>query len=227
MTSADAGDAATTTDPRPRNRRGDGRRLRGDILAAAAQLLDETGDEQAVTLRAVARRVGIAAPSIYSHFPDRQAILLAIVRDAFAELAAQLTDAEAVAAADPVSRLRAICAAYLHFAAARPQRYRIMFGGLWSAADALQDAALTPADAAELGQEALRVLAGSLAACVEADRSTSTNPYADAVALWLGLHGLAHQRALATSFPWPADVTDRLIDPLARLRPVATKKRSR
>jgi AcrR family transcriptional regulator len=193
--------------------------LRDDILAAAAQLLDETGDEQAVTLRAVARRVGIAAPSIYSHFPDRQAILLAIVREAFAELAEQLT-AEAAAAPDPVSRLRAICDAYLHFAAARPQRYRIMFGGLWSAADAVRDATLTPAGAAELGQDALRVLVGSVAACVEASRSTSTDPFADAVALWLGLHGLAHQRALATAFPWPEDITDRLIDALARLRPV-------
>src|SRR5258706_280445 len=81
--------------------------------------------------------------------------------------------------------------------------------------------------AAEPRQAALPVRAGSLAACVEAGRSTSTGPYADAVALWLGLHGLAHQRALATSFPWPNDITDRLIDPLARLRPVATKKRTR
>lgn len=35
-------------------------------------------------------RVGIAAPSIYSHFADRQAILVAIVRDAFGELREEL-----------------------------------------------------------------------------------------------------------------------------------------
>jgi AcrR family transcriptional regulator len=53
------------TGPRVRNRRGQGGRLRTDIVTAAAELLDEAGTEQAVTLRAVARRIGIAAPSIY------------------------------------------------------------------------------------------------------------------------------------------------------------------
>ena len=55
---------------RARNRRGEGARLRDDIVAAAVALLDETGDQAAVSLRAVARRVGIAAPSIYRHFAD-------------------------------------------------------------------------------------------------------------------------------------------------------------
>ena len=79
---------------RARNPRGEGGRLRADIVAAAHALLDEAG-EDAVTLRAVARRVGISAPSIYAHFADRQAILLAVATDAFAELAASLGDATA------------------------------------------------------------------------------------------------------------------------------------
>ena len=62
------------------------RTLRGEILSAAAQILDATGDENAVTLRAVARAAGISAPSIYAHFPNRQAILLALVQDAFNDL---------------------------------------------------------------------------------------------------------------------------------------------
>ncbi|MFD4262245.1 hypothetical protein ACFWR9_32615 [Streptomyces sp. NPDC058534] len=37
------------------------------------------------------------------------------------------------------------------------------------------------------------------------------------VALWLGLHGLAHQRAVAPSFPWPPDIAERLIGSLAHL----------
>src|SRR3954469_24853831 len=113
----------TATPTRARNRRGEGARLRADIVAAAVDLLDETGDEQAVTLRAVARKVGISAPSIYRHFPDRQAILLALAQETFAELADQLSEATGT---DPVTRLRAVCAAYLDFAATRPQHYRMM-----------------------------------------------------------------------------------------------------
>jgi hypothetical protein len=40
---------------------------------------------------------------------------------------------------------------------------------------------------------------------------------ADAVALWVGLHGLAHQQSVAASFPWPADIAERLITTLAHL----------
>jgi AcrR family transcriptional regulator len=205
------------TGPRSRNRRGEGTRLRAEILAAAAGLLTETGDEQEVTLRAVARRIGISAPSIYRHFADRQAILLALAAGAFAELTTRLTDDTTAAGPDPVVRLRAGCAAYLDFAATRPQLYRIMFGGLWNAAEGVRSEAVTEAEVTELGQDALRLLTGSLAACVSAGVSTSTDPAADAVALWLGLHGLAHQRALAPAFPWPADIDDRLISALAHL----------
>ncbi|MDT7668253.1 MAG: hypothetical protein QOC74_1036, partial [Pseudonocardiales bacterium] len=40
---------------------------------------------------------------------------------------------------------------------------------------------------------------------------------ADAVALWLGLHGLAHQQSVTVSFPWPPDITERLVVALAHL----------
>jgi hypothetical protein len=40
---------------------------------------------------------------------------------------------------------------------------------------------------------------------------------ADAVALWLGLHGLAHQQSVTVSFSWPPDITERLVVALAHL----------
>jgi AcrR family transcriptional regulator len=213
----------TTTDPaaggpRERNRRGQGGRLRKDIVAAAADLLDEAGNEQAVTLRAVARRVGIAAPSIYAHFPDRQAILLAVVQDAFAELAETIhAGVDSSAGEDAVARLYAACTAYLDFAATRPQRYRVMFGGLWNAGEAVDAAKVSAAEVTELGRDALEVFITALRDCVAVGDSTSTDTGADAIALWLGLHGLAHQRAVTAGFPWPSDITERLITSLAHL----------
>lgn len=204
---------------RTRNRRGEGARLRADILAAATELLDKAGDENAVTLRAVARRVGIAAPSIYPHFADRQSILLAVVQEALEDLRRQLASADAGAGPDPVDRLRATCTAYLDFAATHPRRYRVMFGGVWNAAEALDDGAITEAEGTDLGQGALEVFVGALQDCVAAGRSGSTDPLADAIAVWVALHGLAHQRAVSPLFPWPEGMADRLVDPLARLLP--------
>jgi len=48
--------------------------------------------------------------------------------------------------------------------------------------------------------------------------SRSTDPFTDATALWVALHGLAQLRSAATSFPWPPGVLDVLVDRLARLR---------
>ncbi|MFC7743251.1 TetR/AcrR family transcriptional regulator [Nocardiopsis composta] len=125
-------DQRGATATRKRNRRGEGGRLREEIVDAAVELLDETGDERTITLRSVARRVGIAAPSIYAHFPDQPAIMLAVVRRAFGELEEALRSAVRGAGGDPRERLYALCRAYLDFARTHPERYRTMFGGLWT-----------------------------------------------------------------------------------------------
>ena len=197
---------AATRRNRSRSRRGEGRLLRAEILAAATELLDASGDERAVTLRAVARRVGIAAPSIYPHFPDRPAIVLALVQQGFTELADRIRSAVATAGEDPDLRLVAACRAYVDFARSRPERYRAMFGG-----------AHDPEDPAAPVAEAMLILTETLTDCVAAGRSTSADPAADAISLWVGLHGLAHHYAVATSFRWPMDIVHRITAPLSRL----------
>ncbi|MBD0693282.1 TetR/AcrR family transcriptional regulator [Streptomyces sp. CBMA123] len=210
------GNESSAPPSRPRNRRGEGARLRDDIVAAAVELLDETGTETAVTLRSVARRVGIAAPSIYRHFPDQPAIMLAVVRQAFDELEAELRAAQDAAGEDPRQRLLALCHAYLGFSENHPERYRTMFGGVW--VPALQDTAVTAEEMSSLGQASLQLLAEALTGCVAAGLATSDDPFADTVALWLGLHGLAHQRAVTVAFSWPPDIAERLITTLAHLK---------
>ncbi|MFI6041684.1 TetR/AcrR family transcriptional regulator [Nocardia sp. NPDC051321] len=209
-------DNITASPARVRNRRGEGARLRDDIVAAAVELLDETGDEKAVTLRSVARRVGIAAPSIYRHFPDQPTIMLAVVQQAFAELEQHLSAALTAAGDEPRDRLFAFCRGYLDFAELHPERYRTMFGGLWM--PALGETTLTEADLATLGDATLGMLMEIVRECVGAGESTSTDVSVDAVALWLGLHGLAHQRASTVAFRWPPGIADRMITTLAHLK---------
>jgi AcrR family transcriptional regulator len=209
--------AVTNTEPRRRNRRGEGGKLREEIIAAAVALLDEGGDERAVTLRSVARKAGIAAPSIYAHFADQPSIMLAVVQREMDRLASALREADSAAGPDARARLFAVCNTYLDLAQAHPQRYRIMFGGLWT--PSVEDTSITDADLDSLGAEAFTLLVDVLGACVEEGIAHGSDDlFGDAVALWLGLHGLAHQRAVVRKMPGPADVGDRLIKALAHLK---------
>jgi AcrR family transcriptional regulator len=184
---------------RPRNPRGEGSRLRQDILDAASEILETTGSSEAVTLRAVARAVGIAAPSIYAHFPDREAILDQLCSDGFAEFRATLQAAIAPFD-DPVDRLFAGCRAYLRYSAEHPRRYRALFD--FPEVRTRQ----RPVDQASMaeGLAALNVLVEGIADCARAGRSASNDHFADAVAVWVALHGLATLLAdSAPAFPWP------------------------
>jgi AcrR family transcriptional regulator len=199
---------------RERNRRGEGGKLRHDILAAATALLERTGNEEAVTLRAVAREVGISAPSIYSHFPDgREAIVDAVVDGAFADFNTAIEDAAnaAIAAgAGPRERVRAGCAAYLRFAAERPNRYKLLFERQHRIGGDVPDVQITGFD----------LLVRSIQDCVAAGISASTDPARDATAIWLALHGYATLPARLPMFPWPdADaLLDRIVDGLAQIK---------
>ena len=101
-TSPAQGPAAT----RGRNPRGQGERLRAEIVDAAIRMLGELADDQALSLRAVAREIGIAATSVYIHFADRDALVFAALQKTHSDL----TDAVqrvAYEAEGPVAELRA------------------------------------------------------------------------------------------------------------------------
>ena len=60
---------------RTRARRGEGHRLREELVAAASDLLGELGDPNQLSMRAVAAAAGVTPPSIYLHFADKTALL--------------------------------------------------------------------------------------------------------------------------------------------------------
>jgi AcrR family transcriptional regulator len=95
------------------------------ILAAARGLLDEGGPD-AVTMQAVAVRVGIRAPPLYKHVASRRALLRALAEDAIAEIGAAL--AEVAQGEDPASDLTAMAHAFRAWAQWAPSRYRHVFG---------------------------------------------------------------------------------------------------
>ena len=209
--------AETEVRVRRRNKRGQGAQLRDDIVQAASTLLEETGDEDAFTLRAVARAAAITAPAIYAHFADRDEIKLAVVQHTFSTLAETLRPVPAERA-QPVPALYAVCRAYLDFAADHPNLYRVLFERHRRAAI---EVGVTSEDVTTMiGADAYGVLLDAVRSCIEAGDSAETSAQAAAVRVWISLHGMATLRASLPWFPWPPRDTllEELVQRAADLR---------
>jgi AbrB family looped-hinge helix DNA binding protein len=194
---------------RRRNRRGEGTQLRCEIVAAARELIEETGSASAVTLRAVARRVGIAAPSIYAHFADPEQIIRAVIAQTFEEFLRHLQAARE-GIDEPRARLMAACRGYLAFGAEHPNLYALLF-----ARNPTPDGTTGPQtpdlrlhESGEgvdrlIGAESFQLLMDDVAATAAIGASRTEDPFLTATALWVALHGLVLLRADAPQFPWP------------------------
>jgi AcrR family transcriptional regulator len=99
--------------------------LRTACVRAAMELLDE-GGETALSLRAVARRVGVSPAAPYRHYPDREALVSAVAAVGYRELAEQL--AAAHPSPSTPEQMASVAIAYVQFALERPALFRIMFG---------------------------------------------------------------------------------------------------
>lgn len=112
-----------------------------EIVDVARAILDEQGAD-ALSMRAIAARLGVRAPSLYKHLPDKQAILDVLVADLLREngdvMRAAITGAE-----DPVG---AIFVAFRSWVLEHPQRYAVMMAGPLSETPLVRSAALHNGD---------------------------------------------------------------------------------
>ena len=91
------------------------------IVAAARDILERDGPD-GLTMRAIAKAVGIRAPSIYKHFPDKAALEVELIAAGLAETAAAFETAVADAP-DPIA---ALAATYRAWALDHPHLYRLI-----------------------------------------------------------------------------------------------------
>lgn len=100
-----------------------------EIVASALALLEEQGAE-ALTMRGLAERLGIRAPSLYKHLASKADLETAVIAVGFEDLAATLEAAASQAggrgAAGGMGLLGRLGAAYREFALGRPHLYRLM-----------------------------------------------------------------------------------------------------
>ena len=193
---------------RRRNPRGQGDRLREEVISAASELIAESGDADRLSLRAVAKKIGIAAPSIYRHFPDAEHLKMAVVERNFATFAAA-RDRASAKITDPAAALLARCRAYCQFAVDYPGLYRFMFSHQAPPAGPGRPSA---------GPAAIQALTASIARCQDAGAARATDDPAHLAAqVWADLHGLVLLRMNLPDFPWPAPLEEMADQAVARL----------
>lgn len=180
---------------RQRAPRGQGERLREEILEATERLLARTGDADALSIRAIARAVGVTPPSIYMHFADRDELITAVCERHFRSLE-EATRRAATGYDDPVAALKAMGRAYVRFGLERPEEYRILF---MSRTDEMPFRFL----------ERLKDLSGfneviaAAQRCIDAGAFRADDAYTVACGLWMGVHGITSLLVAKPHFPWP------------------------
>ncbi len=172
-----------TAATRPRARKGEGDRLRDEILDATQSLLVEKGSVDAVSIRAVARRVGVTPPSIYLHFSDKDDLMFQCCRRGFDALESRMR-AAMDGVADPTERLRRMGRAYVEFGAANGEQYRVLFDkGPPRSVDLAPGEVLPGVRAFGLLVET--IVEGIAAGALRED----LDPVSFAVAVWSAVHG--------------------------------------
>jgi AcrR family transcriptional regulator len=134
--------------------------LRQAVLQTAGEILEKEG-VGVLSLRELARRAGVSHSAPYRHFPDRDSLLTALAAEGF-EMLGDALESRA---------RREMGEAYVEFALAHPERFRLMFGGL-----------------VKLGQRDRRAYEGLLKSFADLGEDAQFA----AAAAWGLVHGLSH-----------------------------------
>ncbi|WP_163834831.1 TetR/AcrR family transcriptional regulator [Spartinivicinus ruber] len=158
--------------------------LRSAVLAAALTRLTSEGPEK-LSLRGLARDVGVSATALYRHFSDKDALLVTLAKEGFDCLSQAIATAQQQAV-NPAESLLAAGRAYVQFALTHPQQYRLMFGRYFCGEDANP-----PEDLDSAANQAYQVLANIIEQGIESRQFTAKLAKVHAVAAWSMVHGLA------------------------------------
>ncbi len=178
--------------------------LRRELLERAEQALAEAGPQR-LSLRELAREIGVSHAAPRRHFPDKQALLDALAESGFARLGAVLDAADAQAAGSFRARLTAVARAYVAFAVEHGALLELMYATKHRPGGPdLQDVTLrafaTPIAVISDGQRDGAVVAG--------------DPERISTLTWATIHGIA---SMATSGLLKAPTDQVVADAVERL----------
>ena len=155
--------------------------LREACIVAAQEVIAERGIEN-LSLRDVARKLGVSHQAPYKHYPSRDHLLAEVMRRCFERFAAYL---DARARFDhPEQDLQSLGLQYLSFAQQHPLEYRLMFSTSWPESAEHPDLVRDAVHAFDILRNVLRRIHGDSAAMRE-------RVELDALYIWSTMHGLA------------------------------------
>ncbi len=155
--------------------------LRDRILAQSLAIIEQSGIE-ALSLRAVARDLGVSHQAPYKHFASRDHIVAELVAHAYATFSGALS--AATKGLEPHARLATMGATYLDYAAKNPLPYRLMFETELPLPQAHPDMLSQARNAFEMLVQALSDLP-------ERQGTSRAQIEAEAMFIWSSLHGAA------------------------------------
>jgi AcrR family transcriptional regulator len=191
---ARSGRPTATAVARAQNPRGQGRRLREDLINAASNLLATAGDPDQVSMRAVARAAGVSPMAAYRHFADRDELLAAALDSCFMEFAKLFETTADIE--DPFDRLGAVGRAYFEFANDENGHYRVLFS---------QPMPFDKSDFNILESHsgsAFVQLITLVQACLDANDDPRDATYVS-YQVWTWVHGMVDLRITHAALAWP------------------------
>src|ERR1700727_3919454 len=201
----DTTSAGPSAGPRRPHARGQGERRREEIISVAVQMLGDLADDEALSLRAVARAVSISPTSVYLSFPDRDALVAAATERCHAEMV-QAADGGETAHQDPALGLRARILAQAAWVQEHPGLYKVMHES-------------------KVGMPFKEILFTRTTAAVQRCMDAGGAPAGDAATVALDLRpaviGMLSLRINEPDLPWPpfAEQADRFLAKLVGLAP--------
>jgi AcrR family transcriptional regulator len=149
------------------------------ILASTRELMGGPAGAAGVTMRSVAGASGITAMAIYKHFPDREALLQAVIAAEYATLSQYFERANA---RTEVKGLRGMLG-YLEYAYDHPQLFAYMFA-------ARREGAINPKDWRAGKSPTLNILQGVVARLMAEGMLAPDDAQETSLAIWAHAHGL-------------------------------------
>ena len=181
-----------------------------ESLVEAALALVEEGGSDALTVREVATRAGVAPMGVYSRFGGKDGLLEVVFVSGFAQLQETITAARG---SDALSRLRNGCLAYRRFAVEHPHLYELMFRQMLELE--------LSSESLEQAERSFALLVERVEDAAEAGMIAADDPVDVAQQLWNALHGGVSLETIGVSFsPEPertfAAMLDTMLDGLTR-----------
>ncbi len=160
--------------------------LRAELLDTAIEQLRELGTDE-LSLRALARAIGVSQTAPYRHFADKSDLLVAMASRGYRNLLASLREAGKVAGNCPRDQLVAFAHAYVDYAGKHPQLFKLMFGPMVQPTD-------KHPELREVSKETFLLVQQMLAQGIGEGIFKDQDVVYLANAGWAGIHGLATLR---------------------------------